>query len=86
MSGGSGDPSGPDRHLDTNVQLYTAGVQYNLSPDWTLNANYSYSKSSRDRNESSCCLQNSAGECTKSRVYTQDGESIFRGVEFDGDV
>jgi iron complex outermembrane receptor protein len=68
MSGGSGDPSGPDQHLNTNVQFHTAGVQYNLSPDWTLNANYSYSKSSRDRSESTCYLQNSAGDCTDSRV------------------
>jgi len=31
LSGGTGDLSGPDQHLNTNVQLYTAGVQYNLS-------------------------------------------------------
>lgn len=76
MSGGTSNLSGPDQHLNTNVQLYTAGVQYNLSPDWTLNATYSYSKSSRDRNESTYYLQNSAGDYTDSRFAGKEGHRL----------
>ncbi|MFM0224727.1 TonB-dependent siderophore receptor [Paraburkholderia dipogonis] len=76
MSGGTSNLSGPDQHLNTNVQLYTAGVQYNLSPDWTLNATYSYSKSSRDRNESTYYLQNSAGDYTDSRFAGKEGHQL----------
>ncbi|MFL9948321.1 TonB-dependent receptor [Paraburkholderia agricolaris] len=76
LSGGTGDLSGPDQHLNTNVQLYTAGVQYNLSPDWTLNATYSYSKSSRDRNESTYYLLNSAGDYTDSRFAGKEGHQM----------
>jgi iron complex outermembrane recepter protein len=76
FSGGTGDLSGPDQHLNTNVQLYTAGVQYNLGPDWTLNATYSYSKSSRDRNEGTYYLQNSAGDYTDSRFAGKEGHQL----------
>ncbi|MFM0499631.1 TonB-dependent siderophore receptor [Paraburkholderia caffeinilytica] len=76
LSGGTGDLSGPDQHLNTNVQLYTAGVQHNLGPDWTLNANYSYSKSSRDRNESTYYLLNGAGDYTDSRFAGKEGHQL----------
>ena len=76
LSGGTGDLSGPDQHLNTNVQLYTAGVQYNLGPDWTLNATYSYSKSSRDRNESTYSLLNGAGDYTDSRFAGKEGHQL----------
>ncbi|MGQ7939698.1 TonB-dependent siderophore receptor [Paraburkholderia sp. D1E] len=76
FSGGTGDLSGPDQHLNTNVQLYTAGVQYNLGQDWTVNANYSYSKSSRDRNESTYYLQNGAGDYTDSRFAGKEGHQL----------
>ena len=76
MSGGTGDLSGSDQHLNTNLQLYTAGLQYNLGQDWTLNASYSYSKSSRDRNESTYYLLNGAGDYTDSRFAGKEGHQL----------
>jgi len=76
LSGGTGDLSGPDQHLNTNLQLYTAGLQYNLGEDWTLNASYSYSKSSRDRNESTYYLLNGAGDYTDSRFAGKEGHQL----------
>ncbi len=76
MSGGTGDLSGPDQHLNTNLQLYTAGLQYNLGENWTLNASYSYSKSTRDRNESTYYLLNGAGDYTDSRFAGKEGHQL----------
>ncbi len=49
------------QHLYTGLQLYTAGLQYQLTPDWRLSTRYSYSESTRDRNESTLYLTDASG-------------------------
>ncbi|MGF6384457.1 outer membrane receptor protein involved in Fe transport [Paraburkholderia atlantica] len=56
ISGGTNLLGGTDQHLNTNLQLYTAGVRYQITPNWSFNTSASYSKSSRDRNESTLTL------------------------------
>nr|WP_175802271.1 TonB-dependent receptor [Burkholderia anthina] len=67
ISGGTTNLGGQDQYLNTNLQLYTAGLQYQLAPDWQLDVAYSYSRSTRDRNESTLSLQNAAGDYSDSR-------------------
>lgn len=67
ISGGSTNLGGKDQYLNTNLQLYTAGLQYQLAPDWQLDVVYSYSKATRRRNESTLYLQDAAGNYTDSR-------------------
>lgn len=67
ISGGTTNLGGSDQYLNTNLQLYTFGAQYQLAPDWQLSATYSYSKATRKRNESTLALQNAAGDYTDSR-------------------
>ncbi|PAK10297.1 TonB-dependent siderophore receptor [Burkholderia ubonensis] len=67
ISGGTTNLGGTDQYLNTNLQLYTFGAQYQLAPDWQLSATYSYSKATRKRNESTLALQNAAGDYTDSR-------------------
>ncbi|KVX08588.1 ligand-gated channel protein [Burkholderia ubonensis] len=67
ISGGTTNLGGGDQYLNTNLQLYTFGAQYQLAPDWQLSATYSYSKATRKRNESTLALQNAAGDYTDSR-------------------
>ncbi|MCO2667183.1 TonB-dependent siderophore receptor, partial [Pseudomonas aeruginosa] len=67
ISGGSTNLGGKDQYLNTNLQLYTAGLQYQLALDWQLDVAYSYSKATRRRNESTLYLQDAAGNYTDSR-------------------
>ena len=67
ISGGSTNLGDKDQYLNTNLQLYTAGLQYQLAPDWQLDVAYSYSKATRRRNESTLYLQDAAGNYTDSR-------------------
>lgn len=76
VSGRGGVFAGPDQHLYTNLQLYTTGLRYALSPDWTLTTRYSFSKQSRNRNESSYVLRNSAGDYDDYRYYGIQGHQF----------
>lgn len=69
ISGGNGNLGSAGQHLNTNLQLYTGGIHYKLSPDWTASLVYSYSTARRDRNESTLYLANSSGDYTDSRFY-----------------
>lgn len=69
ISGGNGNLGSAGQHLNTNLQLYTGGIHYKLSPDWTASLVYSYSTTRRDRNESTLYLENSSGDYTDSRFY-----------------
>ncbi|WP_092133724.1 TonB-dependent siderophore receptor [Cupriavidus sp. YR651] len=61
VSGRGGLYAGPDQHMFNNLQLYSTGLRYNLNPDWTVSTNYSFSKVSRSRNETSLVLTDSLG-------------------------
>jgi len=87
ISGGTNWLGGTDQHLNTNLQLYTAGVKYQIAPDWTFNTAASYSKSSRDRNESTLTLLNQAGDYTDSRWNGDEGhQDIYWQGTFEGKV
>ncbi|WP_428983588.1 TonB-dependent siderophore receptor [Paraburkholderia phymatum] len=87
LSGSTDNLGNPSQHLNTNLQLYTAGVHYNLSPDWTAHLTYSFSKSFRDRNESTFFLQNPAGDYTDFRFAGKEGHrlSLWQAM-IEGDV
>ena len=51
ISGGTNLLGGTDQHINTNLQLYTAGVRYEISPDWSFTTSGSYSKSARPQRE-----------------------------------
>jgi iron complex outermembrane recepter protein len=76
LSGGSSTLVTPDQHLNTNLQLYTAGLRYNLTPDWTLSASYSFSKSTRYRNESTFYLLDPAGDYNDFRFEGKEGHQL----------
>ncbi len=61
ISGGASNLGGGGEFLNTNLQLYTAGVQYSIAPDWRFSTSYSYSTATRERNESTLYLLNGAG-------------------------
>lgn len=87
ISGGTNFLGGTDQHLNTNLQLYTAGVKYQIAPDWTFNTSGSYSKSARDRNESTLTLINQAGDYTDSRWNGDEGhQDIYWQGTFEGKV
>ncbi|WP_233830240.1 TonB-dependent siderophore receptor [Paraburkholderia sp. ZP32-5] len=87
ISGGSNLLGGTDQHLNTNLQLYTAGVKYRITPNWSFNTSASYSKSSRDRNESTLTLLNQAGDYTDSRWNGDEGhQDIYWQGVFEGNV
>lgn len=67
ISGRGGLYSGNDQHFYSNLQLYTAGLRYAINPDWTLSTNYSFSKASRSRNESTFYLADAAGNFSDFR-------------------
>lgn len=67
IDSGDGNLTSNDQHLYTNLQFYSTGLSYQLSPDWTLSANYSFSKASRSRNESTLTLLDGAGDYSDSR-------------------
>lgn len=52
---------GAGQHLSTDLNLYTTGLRYQLSPDWTLSTSYSHSTATRSRNESIAYLQDAGG-------------------------
>lgn len=80
VTGRGGRFAGPDQHLYTNLQLYTTGLRYALSPDWTLSTRYSFSKQWRNRNESSFQLKDAAGNYDDYRYYGIQGHQ-FNYVE-----
>ena len=87
ISGGTNLLGGTDQHLNTNLQLYTGGVRYQITPDWSFNTSLSYSKSSRDRNESTLTLLNQAGDYTDSRWNGDEGhQDIYWQGMFEGKV
>ncbi len=85
LSGGTNWLAGTDQHLNTNLQLYTAGVKYQITPDWAFNTSVSYSKSARDRNESTLMLRNQAGDYADDRWNGDEAhqDSYWQGA-FEG--
>ncbi|HWU97456.1 MAG TPA: TonB-dependent receptor [Oxalicibacterium sp.] len=53
---------GGGQFLDTDLQMYTTGLKYQLAPNWALSAAISHSESKRRRNEGTAYLLNSAGD------------------------
>jgi iron complex outermembrane receptor protein len=53
---------GDGQFLNTELQYYSTGLKYRLSPDWNLRADASYSTSKRVRNEGSIYLLNPGGD------------------------
>ncbi|NML31709.1 TonB-dependent receptor [Paraburkholderia sp. G-4-1-8] len=87
ISGGSNFLGGTDQHLNTNLQLYTGGVKYQITPNWSFNTSMSYSKSSRDRNESTLTLLNQAGDYTDNRWNGDEAhQDIYWQGMFEGKV
>jgi iron complex outermembrane recepter protein len=87
VSGGTNWLGGTDQHLNTNLQLYTTGVKYQIAPDWTFNTSASYSKVTRDRNESTLTLLNQAGDYTDNRWNGDEGhQDIHWQGTFEGKV
>ncbi|CAG9236553.1 Ferrichrome-iron receptor [Paraburkholderia sabiae] len=76
VSGSTDNLGNASQHLNTNLQLYTAGLHYNLSPDWTASLTYSFSKSFRDRNESTFFLQDASGDYTDYRFAGKEGHRL----------
>ena len=76
ISGGSSNLVTPDQHLNTNLQLYTGGLHYNLNQDWTVSATYSFSKSTRDRNESTFYLLDPSGDYSDTRFQGKEGHML----------
>lgn len=67
ISGRGGLYGGSDTHFYSNLQVYQTGLRYRLNDDWTVSTTYSFSKQSRQRNESTLFLQNAAGDYTDFR-------------------
>lgn len=87
LSGGTNWLGGTDQHINTNLQLYTAGVRYQIAPDWSFSTAASYSKSLRYRNESTLTLLNGNGDYTDSRWYGNEGhQDIYWQGLFEGKV
>lgn len=87
ISGGTNWLDSAGQHLNTNLQLYTAGVKYQIAPDWTFNTSASYSKVARDRNESTLTLLNQAGDYTDTRWNGDEGhQDIYWQGTFEGKV
>ena len=64
---------GPGQHLNTQLQMYSTGLAYQLSPDWKLSTDYSYSKSDRSRNEGILFLQDASGDYDDYRSDSAEG-------------
>ncbi|CAG9269541.1 TonB-dependent siderophore receptor [Paraburkholderia unamae] len=87
LSGGTNWLGSTDQHLNTNLQLYTAGVRYQIAPDWSFTTSGSYSKSARDRNESTLTLLNQAGDYQDARWNGDEGhQDIYWQGMFEGKV
>lgn len=66
---------GPGQHLATDFTMFSTGLQYQLSPDWTLATSYSHSSAARSRNESIAYLQDASGTYDD---YRYDGAESHR--------
>ncbi|MFM9926437.1 TonB-dependent receptor [Variovorax sp. H27-G14] len=66
---------GPGQHLATDFRFVSTGLQYQLSPDWTLATSYSHSTATRSRNESIAYLQDASGAYDD---YRYDGTESHR--------
>ncbi|SDZ71062.1 iron complex outermembrane recepter protein [Variovorax sp. YR266] len=64
---------GPGQHLATDFRLYSTGLQYQLSPDWTLSTSYSHSSATRSRNEGISYLQDASGSYDDYRSDSEEG-------------
>ncbi|SDV48069.1 TonB-dependent siderophore receptor [Chitinasiproducens palmae] len=73
LSGGSNTLVTPDQHLNTNLQIYTAGLRYDLGQNWTISTSYSFSKSTRYRNESTYLLSDVQGDYSDTRFEGKEG-------------
>ncbi len=73
ISGGTDWLGGTDQHLNTKLQVYTAGVRYQITPDWSFNTSASYTRAARDRNESTLTLLDQAGDYTENRWNGDEG-------------
>ena len=73
VSGGNQTLVGAGQHLDTDLKLYSTGLQYQLSPDWKLGTSYGHSSSDRSRNEDIEYLKNAAGSYDDYRSDTREG-------------
>ncbi|MDR6858142.1 TonB-dependent receptor [Variovorax guangxiensis] len=67
------DLVGGGQHLTTDLKFYSTGLQYKLSPDWTLSASYSHSSSTRSRNEGILFLQDASGNYDDYRSDSREG-------------
>jgi iron complex outermembrane recepter protein len=76
LSGGSSTLVTPDQYLNTNLQIYTAGLRYNVNQDWTVSASYSFSKSTRYRNESTFYLLDPSGDYNDYRFQGKEGHQL----------
>lgn len=64
---------GPGQHLANNLQFYSTGLQYRISPDWTLGTSYSHSTTTRNRNEGILSLLNVGGDYDDYRSDSREG-------------
>jgi iron complex outermembrane receptor protein len=64
---------GPGQHLATDFRLYSTGLQYKVSPDWTLSTSYSHSSATRSRNEGIAYLQDAGGSYDDYRSDSAEG-------------
>lgn len=64
---------GPGQHLSNNLQFYSTGLQYRLSPAWTLSTNYSHSTTTRSRNEGILNVLNVGGDYNDFRSDSREG-------------
>lgn len=64
---------GAGQHLATDFRLYSTGLQYQLSPDWTLSTSYSHSSATRSRNEGIAYLQDAGGSYDDYRSDSAEG-------------
>ncbi|SPA41191.1 Putative TonB-dependent siderophore receptor precursor [Cupriavidus taiwanensis] len=68
--------AGTDQHLNTNLQLYSTGLRYQINPDWAVSTSYSFTKVNRSRNESTYNLLNQAGDYIDQRYDTAQNQQV----------
>lgn len=61
------------QHLTTDFQLHATGVEYRLTPDWTLASDLSYSTADRSRNEGILFLTDASGAFDEWRSDSAEG-------------
>lgn len=64
---------GSGQHLNTDLKLYSTGLEYKLSPDWTLSTSYSHSTAARSRNEGIAYLLDPSGNYNDFRSDSSEG-------------